>query len=149
MKRKILCPKRKKGSAAWRSPSARLSEELDVKGRTAPAGALDRRVVELEPGRLQGLNVIDHAAIEVHQRGGIDKDLQIVELEDLVHHARLVLKRHRILEPGATATHHANAQTGWQWILGRHDFMDLSHRLRRKRQGHGYGIKVGYWFSDA
>src|SRR5580700_10807368 len=130
MKRKILCPKRKKGSAAWRSPSARLSEELDVKGRAAPAGALDCRVVELEPSRLQGFNVIDHAAIEVHQRGGIDKDLQIIELEDLVHHACLVLKGHGILKSGATTADHANAQACRQRILGSHDFVYLRNRLR-------------------
>src|ERR1700722_431030 len=82
---------------------------LNVKRGAAPAGALDRWVIELEPGRFQGLDVIDDAAVEVHQRGGVDKDLQIVELEDLVHRARLVLKRHRILETGTTAAHYANA----------------------------------------
>src|SRR5258708_26555573 len=128
MKRKILCLERKKGSEEWRSHSASLSEELDVKGGAAPAGALDCRVVELEPSRLQGLNVIDHAAIEVHQRGGIDKDLQIVELEDLVHHARLVLKRHGILESGAATADHANAQACRQRILGSHDFVYLRNR---------------------
>src|ERR1700761_2616175 len=85
------------------------TKSLDVERGTAPAGALDRRVVKLEPSRLQRFNVIDHAAVEIHEGSGINKDFQVVKLENLVHHARLILERHGVLKSGAAATHHANA----------------------------------------
>jgi type II secretory pathway pseudopilin PulG len=48
---------------------------LDAEGRTAAAGRLDLGVLELEACRLKSFNVIDGAAIEVHERCGIDEDL--------------------------------------------------------------------------
>src|SRR6201996_4674869 len=102
-----------------------MLRSLDRERGAATAGALDLGVLELEAGGLEGLDVVDGAAVQIHGAGGVDEDLQVAELDDLVHHAGLVLKAHGVLETGTAAAHHTNAQTGRDRILGRHNFLDL------------------------
>jgi hypothetical protein len=75
--------------AILRSNSERRNAKrriLDAKRGTATAGALRVRVLKLEACCFQGFHVIHHAAIEIHQRSRIDKHLEAVEGENLVHH---------------------------------------------------------------
>jgi len=98
---------------------------LNAERRSAPASALGVGVLELEACCFEGFDVVDDAAVEVHERSGVDKDLECAEVKDLVHHAGLVLKRHGVLEAGASAADDANAQAGRERILGRHDLTHL------------------------
>ena len=67
---------------------------LRAERRTAAAGALYLGVVKFEAGGFQSFHVIHCAAVQVHQRSGIHKNLEVVEAEDLVHHAALILESH-------------------------------------------------------
>src|SRR5882757_221245 len=87
----------------------RFARILRAEGRAAAAGALHARIVELEASCFQGLYVIHHAAVQVHQGGGVDEHLQIVEFEDFIHHAGLVFEGHRVLKTGAPPAYHADA----------------------------------------
>lgn len=40
---------------------------LNAEGGAATAGRLDLRVLKLETGRFEGLNVVNNAAVEIHQ----------------------------------------------------------------------------------
>src|ERR1700679_3333862 len=103
---------------------------LDREGGAAAAGGLDLRILKLEACCFESFNVVDDAAIEVHERSGIDIDIEIVELEDLVHHAALILEGHRVLESGAAPAYTANPKTGGEGFLGGHDFALLGNCLR-------------------
>src|ERR1700722_1920851 len=116
---------------ATRTESGWLSsatKRLDAEAGATAAGAFDRGVLELEAGGFEGLDVIDHAAIQVHGAGGVDEDFEVVELEHLVHHSGLVLKRHAVLEAGAAATDDTDAQTSGNGILRGHDLFNLADR---------------------
>src|SRR5665213_2396512 len=84
---------------------------LYAEGRSAAARALHIRILELEAGRFEGFDVVDYAAVQVHQRGRVDKNLEAVVGEDLVHHAALVFEGHGVLKSGKTAANDTNAQT--------------------------------------
>src|SRR5580692_3687169 len=90
---------------------------LHIERRTAAAGALHIRVLELESRALERLNVIYDAPIQVHDRGRIDVDLKAVKIKGLIHHACAVFELHGVGEPGTTAAHDTYAQTGGDWIL--------------------------------
>src|SRR5579884_4544261 len=61
--------------------------QLDVERRSAAAGALHIGVFELEAGALERFDVIDAAAVQIHDGSGIHENLQAVHVEGLVHHA--------------------------------------------------------------
>src|SRR5579863_8452274 len=106
-------PQKQLGPPQWQAEGSNPEKSaLDVERRTAAASRLHLGVLELEARRFQGLHVIHRAAVQVHQRRGVDKHLQVVKAEHLVHHPGLVLKRHRILETRAAAAYHANAKAG-------------------------------------
>src|SRR5579872_3741538 len=114
------------GSAGGRSLATSVGcGELDAEAGSAAAGGLYLGIFELEAGGLEGLDVVDGAAVEVHGGGGVDEDLEVVEADDLVHHAGGVLKAHGVLEAGAASAHDADAQPGGERILRRHDLLDL------------------------
>src|SRR5579863_5227531 len=83
---------------------------LHVERRTAAASALHIRILELEASAFECLDVIDHAAIQIHDRRRIDVDLQAVEIKSLIHHAGAVFELHRVGEPGTTAAYDTYAQ---------------------------------------
>lgn len=112
---------------------------LNTERGTAAASVFDIGVVKFEPGCFHGLNVIDHATVQIHQGCCVDEDLDAIELEYLVHHSSLVLKRHGVLETGAAAAHDPNAQPCRQWVLGGHDLPHLGARLGRKDDRLGGG----------
>src|SRR5687767_1922600 len=75
----------------------------------AAAGRLDVRVVELEPGALQTLDVVDLGAHEVHEAHLIDVDLDPVDLE-LAVHLGLAVEVEVVREARAAAADDAQAQ---------------------------------------
>src|SRR5690348_507306 len=111
--------------------------QLDVERRPASAGALYRWVVELEAGGFNRLHIIYSAAVQVHDGRGINEDLKALEVQGLVHHSGGVLERHRVLEAGAAATHHANTKPGGNRILRGHDLAHLGY----SRTGKGDGVR--------
>ena len=111
------------------------TRSLHAEGGAAAAGRLHLGVVELEAGRFQRFDVVHRTAVQVHQRSGIYKYLQVLEAEDLVHHAALVFESHRVLEAGAAAADDADAQSGGKRILGSHDLAHLGDGLGRQDEG--------------
>src|SRR5271155_996240 len=110
-----------------------LEESLDAKRRSATAGALRVRILKLEACRLKRFDIIHYATAQVHQRCRIDENLETVEGEDLVHHSRLVLKGHGILETRTAAAYYANAQSCRKGVLRRHDFANFANCCIRQR----------------
>src|SRR5215217_31706 len=83
----------------------------DAEGGAAAAGRDDVGVVDLEAGALKALDVVDDGALDVREARAVDQDPQAVVLEDLVAVA-LRVERERVLEAGAAAAAHADAQAG-------------------------------------
>jgi hypothetical protein len=105
---------------------------LDAEGAAAAAGALHVGIVELESRAFNRLDVIDFDPIQVHGTHLVDGDLQTIELEHLVRIASLILKRHVVLETGATATHYSHSQSDRNRRLHAHDFLNLGTRNGRQ-----------------
>src|SRR5258708_3120906 len=64
----------------WLRPGAWWAgspKNLRAEGRPAAAGALHVRVLELEAGRFKGFHVVDHTAVQVHQRGRVHENLHV------------------------------------------------------------------------
>src|SRR5215471_15640099 len=93
---------------------------LDVERRPAAAGALHVRVLELETGALQRLDVIHAAAVQVHDRGGVHEYFEAVHVEHFVHHAGASIELQGIGEARASASHNPDAQASRHGILLRH-----------------------------
>ena len=100
-----------------RAAPARRSDRRDLlllrhaeRGAAAARGH-DVRVLDLEAGALERLDVVDDRAADVREAGAVDEDAQPVIDEHLVVVA-LVVERERVLEPGAAAATDADAETG-------------------------------------
>src|SRR5260370_4711983 len=65
---------------------------LHAERRSAAAGALHVRILELETRAFQSLDVVDNAAVQVHHGSGIDEYFQPFHVEGLVHHSGGVLE---------------------------------------------------------
>src|SRR5919198_1352964 len=79
---------------------------------TAGAAGRDHvRVVDLEAGALQALDIVDDGALDVRERRAVDEDAQTMVLEHRVAIA-LRVERQRVLEARASAAAHAHAQAG-------------------------------------
>src|SRR6266850_592237 len=105
---------------------------LDAEGAAAATGALHVGVVELESRTLDGLNVIDLNALEIHGTHLVHRNLQTVKLENLVCIRSLILERHMVLETRAAPANHSHAQRDRHWALHVHDFLDLGARNGRQ-----------------
>src|SRR5215216_7941100 len=81
----------------------------DAEGGAAAAGRDHVRVVDLEAGALEALDVVDDSALDVGQARPVDEQAQPVVLEDRVTLA-LAVERQGVLEAGAAAAAHADAQ---------------------------------------
>src|SRR3954469_24495306 len=81
----------------------------DAEGGAAAAGRDHVGVVDLEARALEALDVVDDRAAHVGQARAVDQDAQAVVLEDLVA-VTLRVEGQRVLEAGAAAAAHANAQ---------------------------------------
>src|SRR6266849_4009842 len=108
---------------------------LDVERRPAAACALHVRVLELEAGALQGLDVIHAAAAQVHDRGGVHEHFKAVHIEHFVHHARAGVELQGVGEARASASHNPHAQASWRGILLRHDSLYLGNGIWGKANG--------------
>jgi len=102
-----------------------MLSQLNAKRAAAAASALHVRVVELEAGALDGLNVINLDAIQIHRAHLVDRDLQPVKIHDFVSLVRRIFKCHVVLETGAASADDGNAQRHRYRILHAHDFLDL------------------------
>src|SRR4051812_20894449 len=79
----------------------------------AAAGAFHIRVIELKPGTLKSLNVIDLYAVQVHFAHLIHEHLDAVEFVNVISRIFLVVERHVVAESGASTAHHGDAQSAW------------------------------------
>src|ERR687887_2481654 len=83
----------------------------DPERRAAAARRDDVRVVDLEAGALQRVDVVDRRAVDVGQALVVDEQTQAAVLEDRIAVALLV-EGELILEARAAAAAHADAQAG-------------------------------------
>src|SRR4051812_44992867 len=83
----------------------------NAEGGAATARGDDVRVVHLEAAAHQRLGVVDLGAVDVLEARLVDDDLDAVDVEDPVLSDWLV-ERQRVLEPRATASANADAETG-------------------------------------
>jgi hypothetical protein len=97
----------------------------NAKRAAAAARALHVRVIELEAGTFDGLDVIDLDAVQVHRTHLVDRDLEAVKIHHLIGLIGLVFECHVILETGAASSDDGNAQRHRHRILHAHDFLDL------------------------
>src|SRR5882724_6681013 len=93
----------------FKSVMALPYSNLDAEGTAAPAGALHIGIVELESGAFNRLDVIDLDSIQIHGTHLVDRNLQPIELKNLVRIAGLILKCHVVLETGAAAANYSHA----------------------------------------
>src|SRR4051812_36732620 len=104
-------------SAAAMSVRRRRLDRRDLlvlghaEGRAAAARGHDVRVVHLEAGALERVDVVDARAVDVRQALVVDEDTEAVVLEDGVAVA-LVVEREVVLEARAAAAADADAQSG-------------------------------------
>jgi hypothetical protein len=99
--------------------------QLNAKRTTAAAGALHVRVIELEAGAFDALDVVDLDAIQVHRAHLVDRDLEPIKVDHLIGLIGLVFKCHVVLETGAASSNDGNAQRHRHRILHAHDFLNL------------------------
>jgi hypothetical protein len=101
--------------AAAKGRSTRDRGDLFVlryaEGRAAATGRDDVRVVDLEAGALQRVDVVDRRAVDIGKALVVDQQPQAAVLEDHVAVALLV-EGELILEARASAAAHADAQSG-------------------------------------
>src|SRR3954452_11340626 len=98
----------------------------NAEGRAAAARGHDVRVVHLEAGALERVHVVDARAVDVREALVVHEDPQAVVLEDRVAVA-LVVEGEVVLEAGAAAAAHADAQAGERQVgvLGLQELADL------------------------
>src|SRR5580700_1445447 len=123
---------------------------LHAKRGAATASALHVRILKLEPSALEGFDVIDDAAIQVHHRSGVDEYFQPLHIEGLVHHSSRVFKLHGVGEAGAAAADDPDTQTSGNGILLSHDFSHLGNSAggKRNRRSLFYLRNVGIHLGD-
>src|SRR5262244_2748197 len=81
----------------------RIQKLLNAERTAAAAGALHVRIVELEPGTFQSLDVIDLNSLKVHRAHLVHGHFQTVKIEHFVVLRSLVLKCHVILKARTAA----------------------------------------------
>jgi hypothetical protein len=114
------------GNVGSREPrrGGKERESLDAEGAAAAAGGLDVRVVELEAGAFDALDVVNGDAIEIHFAHLVHEDFEAVEFVYVVAgFVDLVLEGHVVAEAGAASADHGHAQTGGNRVLRRQDFL--------------------------
>ena len=95
----------------YRSPVVEVL--LDAERTAAAAASSGIRIIELEAGAMEPVDVIHLGTVHVKQAGLIDKNLQAFEIEDGV--ALIVegfIESHFIGKTGATAPNHLDAKPG-------------------------------------
>jgi len=102
-----------------------FNSRLNAKRTAAAAGAFHVRIIELEARAFDGLDVINLDAVEIHRTHLVNRDLESVEIHDLIGLIGLVFKSHVVLETGAASANHSDAQRHRHGVLHAHDFLDL------------------------
>src|SRR5260221_3756836 len=90
----------------------RLGRSGDREGVAAAAGRGGVRVLDLEGGAHHVLDEIDLGAVEEVERGVVDDDLHAVALEHDIAVLARVVEAEAVLEAGAAAAGHGDAQEG-------------------------------------
>ena len=101
---------------------------LDAKGTAAAAGRLYVRIIELEPGTFERLDVIHFGAIQVQHAGLIDEHLQFPEVVGFVKETRGILEGHRIAKARAPASDDRNSEASRLGFLSGQNLFDLANR---------------------
>src|SRR4029453_10079059 len=111
----------------------------DAEGRAAATGRDDVRVVDLEAGALERVDVVDGRAVDVGKALVVDQQAQAAVLEDHVAVALLV-EGELVLEARASAAAHSDAQTGARLVqpLRAEELADLLGAA--VREGHALGV---------
>src|SRR5689334_24645595 len=95
-------PVRAPGSSQRFSAPPKLDVLLDAKRTSAAAASGGVRVVELEAGSVQSIDVVHLGSIHVEQAGFVDKNLQTFELENgITLIVECLVKSHSIGKAGA------------------------------------------------
>src|SRR5437867_2637051 len=97
----------------WRSEPRSGVERL-----AAAASTLRVRVLELETGAGQPIDVVDPSPVEVQQRPGIDEHLQAAHFNDLVVGTGGLVQGHLILKARASTPDDGNAEPALFASLG-------------------------------
>src|SRR5262245_15351803 len=88
-----------------------IASDLDAKRTAAAATAGDVRVVELEPGAMESVDVVDLGAVHVEEARFVDENLQPVEFVDRVVLVVIgLVEAHAVLETGTSASNHLDAK---------------------------------------
>ena len=103
----------------------RSGSRLNAKRTAAAAGTLYVRIIELEACALDGLDVINLDAIQVHRAHLVNRDLQPVKIHDLIGLIGRIFKCHVVLKARAASADHGYAQRHRHRILHVHDFLNL------------------------
>src|SRR5258708_19083818 len=106
----------------------RYDSTLDAERTSTATGALYVRVVEFETRALESLHVVDRDSFEVHFAHLVHKNLQAVELIDIVRGIFLVLESHVIAEARAASAHNGHSQGHGCRILLAHNFLNFGRR---------------------
>src|SRR6266550_6238133 len=104
-----------------------LGAFFDLERVAAPAGGAGIRVVDREPGRLDGVDVVDLGALEVRRAERIDDHLDAVHLELEVAVGGAAVEAEPVLETRAAAALNGDAQDADVLLLG-DQLLDLDSR---------------------
>ena len=84
---------------------------LNAKRTSATAASGSIRIVELEAGSVQTIDVIDFGSIHIQQAGLVDKNLQTFEFKNgIALIVESLVEAHAIGETGAAASHDLDSQ---------------------------------------
>src|SRR5579864_7449069 len=125
----------KKLGAAARAAAAdlaRVGVVLDLEGVAAAAGGDGVRVVDLEPGLLDRLEVVDARAAQVRGAERVDDDRHALAVEGEIALLGSVVEAEAVLEAGAAAALDRDPEDGDVRLL-RHQRADLLGRRRGQR----------------
>src|SRR5947209_20166379 len=94
---------------------------LGAERAAAAAGGLDVRIVELEAGTFEALDVIDFRTVQVQHTRLVNEDLQVAEFVSFVQQVGSGLKGHRIAEARASTPDYCNPKAGRLGVLHAQD----------------------------
>src|SRR6185295_1770634 len=111
-----------------RQPVSRGGHGLCRKGSAAAAILLGVRIIEFKTGLHQRLFIIERHAVQKNHTLGIDKNLYVFKLENLVGGSRLRIELELIAQTRTTASEHTKPKAFANALLGE-SLPDLANRL--------------------
>src|SRR5579871_360861 len=106
----------------------------------AAAGRDGVRVVDAETAAHQAIYEVDGRAADVHGAGRVHEQAHAVDLDKRIVLLRTFLESHAVLQTGAAATRHEDAQRVSRDIPCLKQFLDFTRRDWRNRQNWGFGL---------